>query len=82
MAVLGLPSMWLIDLMFGIFSDDPSLVSFLMTSVIVLPIMISISLVFDALRFFSPSLFEENRNSEITPADRVRDKSASAGNDA
>ena len=82
MVVFILPLMWLIDFMFGVFSDDPSVARYLMVGAIMLPIMIAIGLVVDTVRFFFPSLFDENRNTEITPAERVGDKSASTGNDA
>ena len=81
MSALAMPAMWLIDILFGVFSDDPSVARYLVTSAIVLPVAIGIGLVFDALRFLFPSLLQQKHEQNVTAADRVANSSPSGKSD-
>lgn len=81
MAVFLIPSLWLIDTLFGVYSDDANTAKILTTVGIVLPIVIGIGLVLDTLRYFFPAIFEEKLDTEISSADRVINKLKDAGTD-
>lgn len=74
MVVVLVPLMWLIDTVLNVWTDDPNVAKYLALAKILMPAMIALGLLLDALAFFFPTLTLLNRKADISPADRVGEK--------
>jgi hypothetical protein len=87
-ALMAVPSIWLIDTLFGLFSGDAAAIRYDQAAVRlligfagVLPVTIAVGLAADSLRYFFPTLFDTNDKRDVSPSRRVERASDDRGGD-